>query len=295
MGDNYFRVIPVNKRKRSFFVQFIKNLNLTSWLIITNVFFFILFSILGVLSNSDCGANFCKYIALQPYNLFVNNYWWTLLSSMFMHAGFFHLFVNMFSLYFIGNFLEMLIGKKRLFWMYMLSGIFAGIFFSILAFFLGTSELGARLLGSPETYAVGASGAIFAIAGVLALLTPRNKVYLLMGPMIAIVAQFILLGFVKSAAIYNLLDIAVSIYIFVCIFTMFTFNPRTQRIALPVKMPFWVLPIVAIVPLFVIGLFFKLPIGNMAHLGGFIGGALYGLYLRIKYKKKTQAIARHFS
>ena len=45
-----------------------------------------------------------------------------------------HLFVNMFSLYFIGNFLEMIIGKKRFFWLYLISGLFAGLFFAFFAF-----------------------------------------------------------------------------------------------------------------------------------------------------------------
>jgi membrane associated rhomboid family serine protease len=68
-----------------------------------------------------------------------------------------------------------------------------------------------------------------------------------------------------------------------------------SRISIPIEMPFWALPIVAIVPLFIIGYFFPLPIGNMAHLGGYIAGMIYGLYLRARYKKKTQLIARYFS
>jgi membrane associated rhomboid family serine protease len=58
----------------------------------------------------------------------------------------------------------------------------------------------------------------------------------------------------------------------------------------PIEMPFWLLPIVAIVPLFVIGYFIALPIGNSAHLGGFLTGLVYGLYLRAKYKNKVKLL-----
>jgi len=68
-----------------------------------------------------------------------------------------------------------------------------------------------------------------------------------------------------------------------------------KKWALPLEMPFWILPFVAIIPLVIIGLFFDLPIGNMAHLGGVIAGICYGFYLRIRYKKKTQMIAQYFS
>ena len=94
-----------------------------------------------------------------------------------MHGNFTHLFVNMISLFFIGNFVEKLVGRKRFFWLYMLSGLFAGLLFVFLAYFFGVSELGARIFGSPEIFAVGASGAIFALAGLLAVLTPKLRVY----------------------------------------------------------------------------------------------------------------------
>jgi membrane associated rhomboid family serine protease len=66
-----------------------------------------------------------------------------------------------------------LIGKKRFLWLYLIAGIFAGLLFVVLAGFFGNSDFGAKLFGSPLTYAVGASGAIFALAGLLAVLTPR--------------------------------------------------------------------------------------------------------------------------
>ncbi len=37
------------------------------------------------------------------------------------------------------------------------------------------------------------------------------------------------------------------------------------------------------------------PIGNTAHLGGLVCGLVYGIYLKNKYKNKTQWLSKHFS
>lgn len=291
--SSYFKILPRQKR-RNFLSSWLSRLNMTGWLILSNVIFFIIFSLFGALSYDNCNNSICKYIAIQPINLFQNGYWWTLISSMFMHAGILHLFINMLSLYFIGTFLEMIIGKKRFFWLYILSGIFAGLFFAFFPWFFGIGGITEKIFGSPNTFAVGASGAIFGIAGVLALLTPRNKVYLIAGPIIAIILQTIVEKAFPNAVFINLFSIIVSMYIFFSIFSMFSFSDNLKRLSLPIKMSFWLLPIVAIVPLFIIGYFIDLPIGNTAHLGGFIAGVGYGLYLRYRYKKKCERIADYF-
>ena len=85
-----------------------------------------------------------------------------------MHAGVGHLFVNMVSLMFIGNFVEKLVGKRRFVWLYFGGGIFAGVFFALIALATGTDL---------NVYAVGASGAIFALGGLLAVLTVFTGLY----------------------------------------------------------------------------------------------------------------------
>jgi len=281
--------------KRNFLPHWIINLSITYWLIIVNVLLFIISLFFGFLKDADCSNTICNFLALQPENLFFNNYWWTLLTSMFLHSGIFHLFVNMLSLYFIGTFLEMIIGKKRFFWLYLISGLFAGLFFAVFAFFFGSSWWGVRIFGNLDTFAIGASGAIFGLAGVLAVLTPKKKVYLIAGPIIAIVLEAVIELFVKQTAILNVLSFLVSVYIIISLFSLFSFNRGFRKVSIPIEMSFWVLPLAAIIPLIVIGFFIALPIGNMAHLGGFIAGAIYGLFLRIKYKKKTKLIENYFS
>ena len=295
---HYFKVTNLpeenySRKRKSFFGSWFSNLGVTGWLIIFNVAFFVLANIAILVFGDPEG--FFDLTAVSAENLFSNGYWWTPLTSMFMHAGMFHLFVNMLSLFFIGKFLETLIGKRRFFWLYIISGIFAGLFFAVFSYMLGSSVLGAKIFGSPETLAVGASGAIFAIAGVLALLTPKNRVYLIAGPLIAIIIQAVIEAMIAPSAIVNALSIVITAYIFLALFAMFSFNSGLRKLALPIEMPFWMLPLAAIIPLVIIGLFIALPIGNMAHLGGFIAGAVYGIYLRVKYKRKTRIISEYFS
>ena len=138
---------------------------------------------------------------------------------------------------------------------------------------------------------VGASGAIFGLLGLLAVLTPRKKIYLIAGPLIALILEFTLFAFIKNENLLSILIILVNIYFFIAIFAMFS---PFKKIAVPIEMSLWVLPIVAIVPLVVIGLFISLHIGNMAHLGGLVAGLIYGFYLRSKYKKKVYLLNRMF-
>jgi len=90
----------------------------------------------------------------------------------------------------------------------MISGIFAGLFFVFLSYFFGSSELGARIFGSPEIFAVGASGAIFALAGLLAILTPKLRVYVFfIIPMRMWFAMVVLLGGFWLASFFGNLPI----------------------------------------------------------------------------------------
>lgn len=281
---------------------FLRKLSATNWLIIINVVIFFLTYILTSIYGTEFSDKLYSLVAISA-NSFFNGYFWTVFTSIFMHAGPLHLFVNMFSLFFLGNFIERLIGRKRFFWLYIISGIFAGLFFVILSYFFGgicifnvfNSCLGSRLFGSPDIAAVGASGAIFALVGLLALLTPKNRVYLLAGPLIAIVVEAVLASFFGANAILSVLSTLINIYVIFSIFAIFSFNPVLRKISFPVEMPFWVLPFIAIAPLIAIGLFVDLPIGNMAHLGGLIAGLIYAHYLKKKYKKKTEMIGKIFS
>jgi membrane associated rhomboid family serine protease len=219
------------------FKNWLNNFSVTTWIIILNVIFFIVALFLGVFTG-QCGETVCKYIALQPANiLHGSRYLWTFLTSMFMHGGFGHLLINMFVLFSLGRMMERIIGKKRYFWFYLISGLFAGLVFVLLAGLLPGFE---SIVGSNEAYAVGASGAIFAVAGLFVMLIPKARFMIIFLPF------FSLPGYIMVPAVLILT---------------------------------WIASIAT-----------GLPVGNSAHLGGFLFGLGYGLYLRGKYKNKIKQL-----
>ncbi len=167
-----YRIYP--KQKRSFFSGF----SITTNLILINVVLFILLKILFPDQIVNIGGKLVRTfhpfildnVAVSLENILELRLW-TFLTSMFMHGGFFHLFVNMLSLFFIGGLIEKILGAKRFLWFYLISGLFAGCLY-ILVEFLSPSNLPA----------VGASGALFGLVGLLVLLTPNLPVYVMFIP-----------------------------------------------------------------------------------------------------------------
>ncbi|MCK5044039.1 rhomboid family intramembrane serine protease [Candidatus Pacearchaeota archaeon] len=181
-----YQIYP--KKKKSSF----SNLNVTTILILTNIIFYILMSSLGFFpqAGGECEDTICKFIALQPLSIF--QFPWTFLTSMFMHGSFFHLFINMFILFNLGGMMEKIIGKKRFLWFYLISGFVAGLLFVFLSYLFGNTVLGARIFSSPEIFAVGASGAIFAIAGLFMILTPKLKFMIIFLPFFSLPAYIMI-------------------------------------------------------------------------------------------------------
>ncbi len=143
-------------------------LSMNAILILLNVICFIVFSIL--LWQNVIPID---YVALNPSNVVQGKFLWTFLTSMFMHGGFFHLFANMLSMLFIGGLVERILGKKRYLWFYLVSGLTAGLIFVGLVFLFPADM---------NSYAVGASGALFALVGFLMIITPNLPVYVMFIP-----------------------------------------------------------------------------------------------------------------
>ncbi|ODS40059.1 MAG: hypothetical protein A7315_09750, partial [Candidatus Altiarchaeales archaeon WOR_SM1_79] len=93
---------------------------------------------------------------------------WTFITSMFTHYALWHIFFNMLALFFIGQYIESILGTKRYLVTYFAGGITGGIFFIL---------WDVLILGHHST-AVGASGAIFGIFAALAVLRPNQRIYL---------------------------------------------------------------------------------------------------------------------
>jgi len=170
------------KKKRRVF----GSLSVTMIIILVNIMAYIFFMIL-IESNVSL-----DYIALKPLNILQGKYLWTFITSMFMHGGLLHLFINMFVLFSLGGTMERIIGRKRFLWFYLISGIFAGLLFVVLAGLFGGSEVGAKIFGSPLIPAVGASGAIFAIAGLFVILTPKAKFMIIFFPFFSLPAYIMI-------------------------------------------------------------------------------------------------------
>ncbi|MFA5375704.1 MAG: rhomboid family intramembrane serine protease [Dehalococcoidia bacterium] len=122
---------------------------------------------------------------------------WTVLTSMFMHAGVWHIMANMFTLYFLGSYLCNMIGDKIFLIIYFIGGIIGSFFFILFSLYTP--------IGDPYSLVIGASGAIFAVAGALTALAPKVKVVVFPIPVpmplwVAIIGGFLLMSFLPGVA-----------------------------------------------------------------------------------------------
>jgi len=96
---------------------------------------------------------------------------WRLITSQYLHdpGGLGHIFVNMLVLHFLGRPLERMWSAKKFFWVYTFAGLSGSAFFTI---------LGSLGWINPEMPAIGASGCIYGLLGVVATLFPTATVYI---------------------------------------------------------------------------------------------------------------------
>ncbi|HVG27508.1 MAG TPA: rhomboid family intramembrane serine protease [Acidobacteriaceae bacterium] len=90
--------------------------------------------------------------------------WWRLLTAAFVHASFLHIAVNLWCLWNLGLFGEPLLGRWGLAWVYVLTGVAGNLLSLCWSLFTRTDAL-----------VVGASGAIFGIAGILIILLSKRR------------------------------------------------------------------------------------------------------------------------
>jgi len=147
------------------------------------------------------GTNIMMFIAtfIAPKLVFVLGllpaaFWdrpWTIVTSMFVHGGIWHVMANMFTLFFFGRYLCALVGEKRFLTVYFVGGILGSIFFVLLA--------------PPLSIAVGASGAVFALAGALVWMRPKTRVFIIPIPVplplwVAVIGGFLILSLFPNVA-----------------------------------------------------------------------------------------------
>jgi membrane associated rhomboid family serine protease len=146
-----------------------------------------------------------------------------LVSYMFLHANFEHIFFNMFAVWMFGRTLEMVWGPKRFLIYYMICGIGAGLvqeLISAIEYFTLTSSMpaeavetvlreGSSILQSGMNYVdsrmaelniavnrstVGASGAVYGILLAFGMLFPNSQMYVFPIPF-PIKAKFFVIGY----------------------------------------------------------------------------------------------------
>ena len=131
---------------------------------------------------------FTYYLGLIPY--YFASRPWTLITSMFVHAGFGHIFGNMLTLFFFGSFLNKLIGNGKFLLLYIIGGIAGNAVY--------------LLLGQDLSLVIGASGAVYAVAGALVVMMPKLPVrlyFLIPVPLWVIVLVFyVLFSFLPGVA-----------------------------------------------------------------------------------------------
>ena len=150
-------------------------------------------------------ANLILYIAtsIKP-ELFINLFglsrlsfpeqWWTIVTNIFIHEpfpGIWHILANMLTLYFFGSYLTRLLRERNFLIVYFLGGLLGNAVYLLLA--------------HPFSVAIGASGAIFAVAGTLTVLRPRLTVFIIPIPVpiplwIAVIGGFLILSFIPGVA-----------------------------------------------------------------------------------------------
>lgn len=126
-------------------------------------------------------ANFAMFYPASPF--FKP---WQILTHMFMHGGFWHLFFNMYSLLMFGSILERSLGTKKYLIFYFVTGLGA------VALHTGVEWLQARVFianGIATAYqqllvtpTLGASGAIYGVLIGFAMLYPQARLTLIFPP-----------------------------------------------------------------------------------------------------------------
>ncbi|MCC8187222.1 MAG: rhomboid family intramembrane serine protease [Bacteroides sp.] len=216
----------------------------TKNLIIINVLFFLATLVLrgyGIDLNQYLGLHLFMASDFNPAQL---------ITYMFMHGNFAHLFFNMFAVFMFGRILEQVWGPQRFLFFYIFCGIGAGLvqemvqyihFKNVLSAYQNV-DIGHAIIPMSEylnyMITVGASGAVYAILLAFGMLFPNQQIFIFPLP-VPIRAKFFVIG-------YAVLELYLG----------FSNNPNDN-------------------------------VAHFAHLGGMVFGILLILYWRNKNKRRN--------
>ncbi len=161
---------------------------MVKWLLIANVS---MFFVQQLVINMNVGDPIVQWFSVYPYSILARLSVWRLLTYQFLHAGFWHIAMNMLGLYFLGPTLERHWSSKRFLGFYLGCGAVGGILYTFLAGgWLGTGPM------------VGASGAIYGLLAACAILFPQFVVFFIVFPVPIRVASVV----IGLGALYSVLS-----------------------------------------------------------------------------------------
>jgi membrane associated rhomboid family serine protease len=132
----------------------------------------------------DVGAVFPPFVALGQT--------WRLFTSMFVHFGVFHLLINAYSLFILGNILERELGRPRYLVLYLLAGLAA--------------SAASYMFGPVFQVSAGASGAIFGIFGGVFAVNYRRRHTAQGAVAMRAMVQIIVLNLIINVVLSSYLD-----------------------------------------------------------------------------------------
>ena len=142
-----------------------------------------------------------KFALFYPTSPFFH--WWQPVTHMFMHGGFWHLFFNMYTLYFFGRVLEERWGAKKFLIFYFVTGLGAALVHTGVEWLQmnhwmaqvaeGSLAAQAKIHALKMTPTVGASGAIYGVLMGFAMLYPDAILSLIFPPVSMKAKWFVLI------------------------------------------------------------------------------------------------------
>ena len=144
----------------------------TRGLLIVNVIMFVA----TLINREFMIGTFAMFYPTSPY---FN--WWQPVTHMFMHADFWHIFFNMYTLVMFGMVVERVLGTKKFIVFYAITGLGAAALHTGIEW-MEITYLNANPLEAMYTPMVGASGAIYGVLVAFAMLYPQARMTLLFPP-----------------------------------------------------------------------------------------------------------------
>ncbi|MGB9959080.1 MAG: rhomboid family intramembrane serine protease [Candidatus Bathyarchaeales archaeon] len=167
-------------------------------LLIVNIVIFAVywFSDNGIFLSPRIAEVIAEAFVMVPQEVLHGQRLYTLITSMFMHASWLHLFGNMLFLYIFGDNIEDIFGHGSYLLFYIFSGLAAAFthILSILFAPMLSELLGIPFFASLEDGVVGASGAISGVLGAYLVLYPKAKILTLVTYFILPIPAIIFLG-----------------------------------------------------------------------------------------------------